>query len=710
MSMYNDDSLIEVYVFETTQLIDELEQLMIECEMSGSFTKDSIDQIFRAMHTIKGSSAMMNFNSMSVLAHKIEDIFYAIREDESYTFDFFNLVELILESIDYYKIELDKIRASEDPDGDNQELIDSVKVFLEKTATENKEIKHTQKSEEAGSLDLVYFKFTLWFKSNAKMEGVRSLTVFNDVKEQLHEYKHTPEELNGVRATTKLIRNNGFFVTASTTSDLSEIKKSLETVDMLDNLDFAEITKEDFEVLSSMGEVSESDQAKEEQTELKLDFTKELVDEPKLEVVEDKVEEKKVVKPMPKKVTKQPVRKDTPKSDTKSTMISVNVDKLDMLMDMVGELVISEAMVTQNPEVTRLEIESFYKASRQLHKITRDLQDMVMSIRMVPLSTTFIKMHRIIRDMKKKLNKDVTLEVVGEETEVDKNVIDMIADPLMHLIRNAIDHGIESEDDRVKKGKNPIGTITLEAKNSGSDVLIIIRDDGKGIDRVPLYEKAKKNGLVTKDYEEMNPKDILKLILHPGLSTKQKVTEFSGRGVGMDVVAKNIESIGGSLDIESEVNLGTTIILKIPLTLAIIDGMNTRVGQSRFTIPIASVRESFRPKEKDIIRDPEGREMIIVRNQSYPIIRLHDFYGVEPDTTDMSDGILIMVEDNDKRCCIFVDELINQQQVVIKSLPEFVKKFKSIRGLGGCTLLGDGSISLILDVAKLEQANSTLEY
>jgi two-component system chemotaxis sensor kinase CheA len=300
-------------------------------------------------------------------------------------------------------------------------------------------------------------------------------------------------------------------------------------------------------------------------------------------------------------------------------------------MDMVGELVITEAMVTQNPEFVSLEIESFDKASRQLHKITSELQDMVMAIRMVPLSTTFMKMHRIVRDMTRKLNKNVVLEVYGEETEVDKNIIEKIADPLMHIIRNSLDHGIENEKDREKQGKNIQGTISLEAKNSGSDVLIIIKDDGKGLDKQKLYDKAELQGLVHRPYEEMSNRELYNLILHPGFSTKEQVTEFSGRGVGMDVVAKNIESIGGTVIVDSEFDVGTTIVLKIPLTLAIIEGMNIKVGSARFTLPIMTIKESFRPKNSEIIKDPEGQEMIMVRGLCYPIFRLYDLYKISTD-------------------------------------------------------------------------------
>jgi two-component system, chemotaxis family, sensor kinase CheA len=334
---------------------------------------------------------------------------------------------------------------------------------------------------------------------------------------------------------------------------------------------------------------------------------------------------------------------------------------------------------------------------------------MVMSIRMVPLSTTFQKMHRIVRDMSKKLGKEVNLELIGEETEVDKNIIEHISDPLMHIVRNSIDHGIEKSEDRVARGKGEVGTITLEAQNSGSDVIVTIRDDGKGLYKEKIYTKALENGLITKKQEDLSDKEIYNLIFLPGFSTKDSVTEFSGRGVGMDVVVKNIETVGGSVSIDSAEGIGTTITLKIPLTLAIIDGMNIRVGKSRYTIPITAIKESFKPKEKDILKDPDGNEMIMVRGQCYPIVRLHEMYKVRTEVTEFIDGIFVMVEYDEKTLCIFADELLGQQQVVVKALPSYIKNTKKVAGLAGCTLLGDGSISLILDIGGLINSVNTMK-
>jgi two-component system chemotaxis sensor kinase CheA len=375
-------------------------------------------------------------------------------------------------------------------------------------------------------------------------------------------------------------------------------------------------------------------------------------------------------------------------------MISVTVSKLDMLMDIVGEIVISEAMVTRNPELEGLQLDGFHKATRQLRKLTDELQDIVMSIRMMPISAIFQKMNRIVRDMSKKLNKEVELEIIGETTEVDKNIIDQLSDPLMHLIRNAMDHGLENKEGRVEAGKPAKGKITLEAQNYGGDVLITIRDDGRGMSRENILRKARETGLVKKPENELTDKEVFSFILLPGFSTKEKVTEFSGRGVGMDVVKRNIEKIGGQITIQSTLGIGTEIFVKIPLTLAIIDGIEVNVGTSRYTIPITSIRESFRMDEKDVISDGDGNELIMIRGQCYSLIRLHKMFNIQTQVTSISDGIMVMIEADTKAACLFVDSLVGEQQVVVKALPRYIRK---IEGIAGCTILGDGGISLILD-------------
>jgi two-component system chemotaxis sensor kinase CheA len=353
-------------------------------------------------------------------------------------------------------------------------------------------------------------------------------------------------------------------------------------------------------------------------------------------------------------------------------------------------------MVTQNAELRGLQLDNFHKETRHLRKIIGNLRQTIMSMRLVPLGNTFFKQNRIVRDMCRQLGKEVTLEIVGEDTEVDKKIIEHIADPIMHIIRNSsIDHGVEMPDEREKKGKPRKAHVLLEAKNAGGDVLIIIQDDGKGIDTERVLKKAKENGLTTKPDNEYTDKEIQQFIFLPGFSTNEQVTNYSGRGVGMDVVFKNLEICGGTALVDSTPGVGTTFTLKIPLTLAIIEGMSVRVAGAQYTIPIANIIKSFKATPDKLFTDPNGNEMITERDEIYNIVRLHEFFGIEGAITNIVDGTLMELENGDQRICLLVDELLGQQQAVVKPMPKY---FKRVRGINGCTLLGTGDVSIIVDV------------
>ncbi len=299
------------------------------------------------------------------------------------------------------------------------------------------------------------------------------------------------------------------------------------------------------------------------------------------------------------------------------------------------------------------------------------------------------------------------LTIIGENTEVDKSIVDSIGDPIMHIVRNSMDHGIEeTAEERIAAGKDPQGELTLSASHTTNEVIITISDDGKGVNPAGVLAKAKRNGILTKPESEYSQKEILNLLLAPGFSTNEIVTEFSGRGVGMDVVKKNVENIGGTISISSELGKGMCTTLKIPLTMAIVDGMEISVGKSVFTIPIANIRQSFKVKNEEVIYDTEGNEIVRCMNQFYPIIRIHRLYNIETEITSIEDGILVWVESGDKSYCLFVDELLGEQQVVVKPLPVFLNSFNiKDSGISGCTILGDGNISIILDVLNLYAAS-----
>ncbi len=702
---YSNEPLLEMYLFETSQLLEQLEQLILSSEKESGFSEEAINEIFRIMHTIKGSSAMMLFDNIAKLAHSIEDLFFFIRKDKPEQVDLSALSDLILEGVDFIKTEVEKIKGQSPADGNADDLVATIKTFLTElkminaeptaatdtivlTADTSLDERVTEANDEKQQYYISHvnepviqgtysYKAIVHFEDGCEMENIRAYTIIHNLKDSVQELYYLPSDIIDSDESINEIRKNGFKVFLKTDSNYQQMHEFFNQTIFLKDLELIQL---------------------EDDSELQSFRKKESITPPENPI---KLPTGKEVSRVEKPVRAEVQEKDTSSASTTQSIISVNVVKLDKLMDLVGEMVIAEAMVIQNPDLKGLQLGNFNKAANQLNKITSEIQDIVMSIRMVPLSATFIKMHRIVRDMCKKLDKDVQLEIIGEETEVDKNIIEHISDPLMHLVRNSVDHGIETAQERIDKGKPRTGTITLEAKNAGSDVLIIVRDDGKGLNKEKILKKARENNLLFKSEEEMTDKEIYNLILLPGFSTKEKVTEFSGRGVGMDVVTKNIESVGGTLSVDSVTDKGTVITLKIPLTLAIIDGMNIKVGKSRYTIPTISIKESFRPKETEIFHDPDGNEMIMVRGECYVIRRLHELYKVKTNITKLSEGIIIMVEQDEKTVCVFADELLGQQQVVVKALPQYIQDFKKIRGLAGCTLLGDGSISLILDVTRM---------
>jgi two-component system chemotaxis sensor kinase CheA len=321
---------------------------------------------------------------------------------------------------------------------------------------------------------------------------------------------------------------------------------------------------------------------------------------------------------------------------------------------------------------------------------------------MVPIQATFQRMRRGIRDMSKNLGKEVDFSVVGETTEVDKTILDSIGDPIMHLVRNAVDHAIETPEERVAAGKSPTGHVTLSAQNVGGDVIISVSDDGRGLDRDKILASAESKGLLKKPASEYTDREVHNLLTAPGFSTRDDISEYSGRGVGLDVVKVNIERIGGSVIIESVKGLGTNVLMKIPLTLAIIDCMEIRIGREIFAIPINNIRESFKPSAGQFIVDPNGNEMMMMRGAVYPIVRLYRKLGVDTTVRDLDDGILILTDSTDRAGCLFADELIGKFQVVVKGMPPYLKEFgvKS-SGISGCTIMGNGDVSLILDVQEL---------
>ncbi len=689
------ESMLDTYLFETNSLLDQLDEMLVKDEKIGDFSSDDVNEIFRIMHTIKGSSAMMEFGSLASIAHHIEDLFFYIRDkgidslDPEHKKELFNLM---FRSEDSLRGQVEKVENGEPLDTDMDSFASEINQFLKKisgAASEEPEAAAPDAGQEAapdslspaGNLpadDKAICFLHVFLDEGIGMENLRAFMIVNSIRECDVDFRHYPSDMDSNPDTCAVIIDEGFYL-------------AFEDEEMAAKAE---------DLLKSQGHIRSYELIMAPQPEPEPEAPKVPAEAPS-------------PAPAPK-----PERKETPQkapaagTPVKQNLISVNLTKLNDLMDIVGEIVITESMVTSCPELDQLNRDSydnFMKSARQLRKLTDDLQDLAMSLRMVPISGVFQKMNRIVRDMKQKLGKDVRLTLIGEDTEVDKTIVDSIQDPIMHMVRNSMDHGIEdTADERIAAGKNPQGEIILSATHTSNEVIISIADDGKGMNPDQILAKAREKGILVKPESEYSKKEALGLIMLPGFSTNQTVTEYSGRGVGMDVVKKNVESVGGVVSLTSEEGQGTTFSIKIPLTLSIMDGMKVTVGRSIFTIPIANIRQSFKITAEEILYDENGNEMVERIGGFYPIVRLHQFYGIETEVLNPEGGILIWVETSDHSFCLFVDDLIGEQQVVVKPFPAFLNCFELKNyGIGGCTILGDGNISIILDIPSLHTA--TLE-
>lgn len=719
--MNDNDSMIEVYVYENLQLLEQLEEMLLDNKKEMYLTRQQIDEVFRVMHTIKGSSAMMGYNGLTQLSHSVEDVFAVLRQNpEVPKGEWQRIFDLVLECVDFFKTQIAMVQEGLLPDGDIEELHAVSAELLERlSALEVSDepapvtpmpvaaptpiaasapvaseavVQESAPVTDAAAADSRYYYARVVFQQGCAMESVRAFAIVNALGGMYSRIAHIPEDLN-VNCDEAVIAN-GFKLYIETALPEEQIKETLEDTIFLQSLEFSELPdasaipvplKRD-EIPSASESATASGSARADEAAQEAAKAAQSAASAKLA-------------PKPRENTANAAAGQNAKT---SNFLSVKIGRVDKLMDLVGEIVTTESMVSRNPEVAALHIESFEKSTRRLRQLTDELQDVVMSIRMVPIMATFRKMQRIVYDMSRKIGKETELILLGEQTEVDKNVIEKLSDPLMHMIRNSMDHGLESPEERRQAGKPEIGTITLEARNVGSDVMIVVSDDGRGLDRDAIIRKAIEKGLTTKPESAISDREAFSFITLPGFSTNDSVTEYSGRGVGMDVVCTNVEKMGGTLSIESEKGAGTTFTLHIPLTLAIIDGMEVHVGDEHYIIPILNIRESFESRLYDLIVDPNGDETIIIRGQCYRVLRLHRLFGVEKGISDFKQGIMVLVESEGNSVCLFVDKLAGEQQVVIKPMPAFIARTISRRSyLSGCSIMGDGSISLILDVNSL---------
>lgn len=658
------ENMADMFVFETGDLLEKLDEILMRTEQEETIGTEDINEIFRTMHTIKGSAAMMSMHNMSTLAHAVEDLFFIIREDPEVKYDKPALYELLFSASDNLKSELDSLY-DDAPLTDFSELENKIHAFAAtmkgQPATDSSDTSSADTSTYEGLFPddekegVLTYKVT--YSESCAMPDMRALVLLRALGKMCEVTKTFPEDLDADNAGDEIS------------------KKGLYIKLITDDPDGV------------------------------LDLMKNAVNV-------DKAEQVKKPEPKPQPAPAQPAPKPAqpanaapkkPAEKHEQSMISVKLDKLNRLLDLVAEIVITEGSVISSPDLRKadIDLDRFNKSSRELKKLTDELQDVVMSIRMVPVSTAFQKMNRVVRDMNQKLKKNVTLVFEGQETEVDKSIVDILNDPLMHIVRNAVDHGIEDPEVRAKAGKTEPATVTLSAGYDSNEVVISCRDNGAGMDTAKLMAKAKKNGMLTKPENEYTDKEIFNFVVAAGFSTNEKITEYSGRGVGMDVVKKNLEKVGGKLIVDSKFGEGSVFTIRIPLSLSILDVLSVDVGNENFSVPVSAISEAFSCKAENFITDPEDNEFIMLRDKCLPLIRMGKHFDIPNAEQDVTKGIMLCCNDGGKEAILMADRITVDQQVVVKPFSPLLDAYPlKESGLAGCSVLGDGSITMILDMKE----------
>ncbi|MGB6329738.1 MAG: chemotaxis protein CheA [Halarcobacter sp.] len=679
MSGFDISKYREMFVEEAEELFESADNVLLEAENNGTLTDEEMGQLFRDVHTLKGSGASVELALFAEFTHDVENMMDKLRNHQ---IEFIpEMAGTLIDGLDVMKELLD-LEVSEKLTREvftemTSELLVIIRAYIngENVVTAEVEEKHVE-SKDIGfydeDLDNSGFNITYGF--------------FND------------DEIG------KDNDSYGFF-------DDALNKKSESAVTPV----FAHEDSDDFGFFDDMPEITAETEIKantEDQEEKLLntpmDKTAEVKEVAKTALSKAASPTPEVKKTMQSRVSKD--EKETSKKSSASNNIRVNLDKIDLLMNNVGDLVITNAMLTQfstsiedtktrNSVLERLEL---------LERHIRDMQDSIMSIRMVPMESIYSKFPKVVRDISKKLGKKVEFKHYGDNVEIDKAMIEGLTDPLMHIIRNSLDHGLETPDVRVSNDKSEIGSIIISAEQANGQMIITIEDDGKGIDCDKVALKALDQGQIDENqYNSMNDNEKAMLVFGAGVSTAEEVTSISGRGVGMDVVKTNIHKLGGALKLDTNIGEGTIITIMLPLTLAILDGLDIAVGDQKYILPLSAIVESLQPTSDMIKKIGDGsQDLLMLREEFIPVVRLHQLFGVEPTFVNLEDGMLIVVKSGNTKVAISIDEFLNQHQVVVKPLD---KNFRSVQGIGAATVRGDGSIGLILDILGIINAQIKIE-
>ena len=644
MSMDISD-FYQTFFDEADELLADMEQHLLVLQPEAP-DAEQLNAIFRAAHSIKGGAGTFGFSVLQETTHLMENLLDEARRGEMQLNT--DIINLFLETKDIMQEQLDAYKQSQEPDAAS---FDYICQALRQLALEAK--------DETPS---AVTRLSVVAKSEPQDEQSRSQSPRRIILSSLKagEVDLLEEELGHLTTLTDVVKG----------------------ADSLSAILPGDIAEDDITAVLCF--VIEADQ-----------ITFETVE------VSPKISTPPVLKLAAEQAPTGRVEREKTTRSSESTSIRVAVEKVDQLINLVGELVITQSMLAQrSSELDPVNHGDLITSMGQLQRNARDLQESVMSIRMMPMEYVFSRYPRLVRDLAGKLGKQVELTLVGSSTELDKSLIERIIDPLTHLVRNSLDHGIELPEKRLAAGKNSVGNLILSAEHQGGNICIEVTDDGAGLNRERILAKAASQGLTVS--ENMSDDEVAMLIFAPGFSTAEQVTDVSGRGVGMDVVKRNIQEMGGHVEIQSKQGTGTTIRILLPLTLAILDGMSVRVADEVFILPLNAVMESLQPREADLHPLAGGERVLEVRGEYLPIVELWKVFNVAGAKTEATQGIVVILQSGGRRYALLVDQLIGQHQVVVKNLES---NYRKVPGISAATILGDGSVALIVDVSALQAIN-----
>ncbi|MBC3916270.1 chemotaxis protein CheA [Undibacterium sp. CY18W] len=670
----------QVFFDEAEELLAEKEKLLLAVDIASPDPED-LNAIFRAAHSIKGGASTFGLTDMTEVTHILESLLDKIRKGEmALTAEH---VDAFLIAKDILKMQLDGHKLGTPVD---QDAVADVRMLLQSLSQDVVPVSAPVASFASKNAD-------------SDMQNVVYQTCF-----RIELPKVTPEDAAALMSELGLLgaisrdedAGDKVVLSLRTNEGKDDIISICSFILNPDSLNISEQAMSN----APVAKTAPSDD------DLGYGFFEPLdamfpPEDPKADAQAEHVSPEPVLqsKAVVANDKKPAAKKETEKvaNSQESSTIRVGIEKVDQLINLIGELVITQAMLEQRTQdLDPIANERLLSSVAHLTRNTRDLQEAVMSIRMMPMDYVFSRFPRMVRDLATKLGKKVELITYGASTELDKGLIERIVDPLTHLVRNSIDHGIEMPATRAQTGKNETGKLSLSAVHQGGNIVIEVSDDGGGLHRDRILAKARQNGLTVSD--SMSDPEVWQLIFAPGFSTAETVTDVSGRGVGMDVVKRNIAAMGGVVDIRSAKGYGTTITISLPLTLAILDGMSIKFGNEIYILPLGFVMESLQPAKADI-KEVNGKGRVVkVRDEYLPLVPLYQFFDIEPKYTDPSDGIVVIVEVDGKKAALFVDDLVGQQQVVVKNIES---NYKKVPGISGATILGDGGVALILDVAAV---------